>query len=83
MGFSGNTVRPRVYFAVGVSGSSQHLIGMRTSEKIVAINSDPRADIFEVADYAIVGDLYEIVPRLTAAVRESRERDETADFVCS
>ena len=83
VGFSGNTVRPRVYFAVGVSGSSQHLIGMRTSEKIVAINSDPRADIFEVADYAIVGDLYEIVPRLTAAVRESRERDETADFVCS
>ena len=83
VGFSGNTVRPRVYFAVGVSGSSQHLIGMRTSEKIVAINSDPAADIFEVADYAIVGDLYEIVPRLTAAIRESRERELTAEFICS
>jgi len=83
VGFSGNTVRPRVYFAVGVSGSSQHLIGMRTSERIIAINSDPTADIFQVADYSIVGDLYEIVPRLTAALRESRERDRTAGSVCS
>ena len=81
VGFSGHTVKPRLYLAIGVSGSSQHLIGMRTSDTIMAINNDPAAPIFEVSDYAIVGDLYEVVPRLTAAVRRMREADEQA--VCT
>ncbi len=65
-----------MYFAVCVSGSSQHLIGMRNAGTIVAINRDPEAAIFEVADYAIMGDLYELVPRLTAALRKQRTRDQ-------
>jgi electron transfer flavoprotein alpha subunit len=81
VGFSGHTVKPRLYLAVGVSGSSQHLIGMRAADTIVAINSDPAAPIFEISDYAIVGDLYEVVPRLTAAVRRMREADQQP--VCS
>lgn len=63
VGFSGNTVRPRLYFAIGVSGSSQHLIGMRAAGTIVAINRDPEAPMFEIADYSVVGDLYDLVPR--------------------
>jgi electron transfer flavoprotein alpha subunit len=69
VGFSGNTVKPKLYVACGISGSPQHLAGMRSSDVIVAINTDPSAPIFRIADYGIVGDLYEVVPKLTNEIR--------------
>ena len=77
VGLSGKTITPKLYIGLGASGSIQHLAGMQTSETIVAVNTDPEAQIFRVADFGIVGSLFDVAPLLTEKLKAAREKKTT------